>query len=84
MAIKVSAHEQLSRLGLSAQIANIYLCTDDIMGENEFKLNRMRLSKAFSDGLLEEATASEEDISAPDDSLYSRVVEFFCSALDKR
>jgi len=83
MAIKVSAHEQLSRLGLSAQIANIYLCTDDIIGENEFKLNRMRLSKAFSDGLLEEATASEEDISAPDDSLYSRVVELFCSALDK-
>ncbi len=81
--IKTDLRGQISALGLSSQLRKTILVENELMGEQEFKLNRRRISKDYSAGIFKEAVAVSAVEGEPDDSEYLRVVELFALALGK-
>ena len=81
-AIRKNAEEALVRLSLAGAVKTIVLTDTPLLLENEFKLNRRRLSTALEKGEL--GLVTEEMARArSDDKLYCKIRALFAEVLDK-
>lgn len=80
--IKCRAEAELVRLSLAGFVRTIILTYTPLLGENDFKINRRRISKCIEQGTLGliNDTASHE---RSDSELYKRVRSAFAEALGK-
>ncbi len=81
--INAELRGQISALGLGSQLRKTVLVENELMGEQEFKLNRRRISRDYSAGLFKEAAAVSNTDSEPSDEQYLRILELFALALGK-
>lgn len=81
--ILTSAKEQLALNKLDGTVNEIVLTTDSLMGANDFKLNRHRIARLYSEGKLT-TVASDMEHNVEDDipeELLNEVKELFANAL---
>ena len=81
--IEAEVRAKANDLGLSSELGGIYLTASELMGEDEFKLNRSRLRRAYAAGELSPAVPSAPAAGADGDPILSRVTEIFAAALEK-
>ena len=78
-----NARKELASLKLDSVITEIVITTDTLMGENDFKLNRHKIAKAYMEGRLKAITPetikeSEAEVS---EELLKELAEIFANAL---
>ncbi len=81
--IEAEVRAKTNDLGLASELGGIYLTASELMGEDEFKLNRSRLRRAYAAGELSPAVPSAPAAGADGDPILSRVTEIFAAALEK-
>ena len=74
----------LSKNNLSSQIGRVYFTSDALMKEDEFKLNRKRISEDFAKGEFAETKALEKmEMDCPDNEIVKHLKELFATSLGR-
>ena len=82
-AVEKQLREKLAELNLSGQITRLVFTGDNLMRENEFKLNRSRLSKALDSGELTQVVPDRALKGRADDEIARKITLMFSMALQK-
>lgn len=81
--VESAVRARVSELGLASEIGGVYLTSSELIGEDEFKLNRSRLRRDLEAGALPRAVGAAVSSGSDSDPLLSRVLEIFAAALEK-
>lgn len=81
--VRSALRDRLAALGLAGQIGRIVLVEGDLMGEQDFKLNRTRLARDYAAGRLKEAVGRAPMDASAQDELTRRVLAYMELALDR-
>lgn len=79
--ISKALRERLSNLNLSGQIGKTVFIEDGLMKDDEFKLNRARLSEDYSEGRLTEAKPDREAKAGENDEISRFITALFAHSL---
>ena len=80
--IRDAAYARLKELKLSEAIEQVVLTEEDLIQDNEFKLNRKRIARDLQEGRIRDAgNHSGEEM--PDDELFRTIRTLYAEALDK-
>ena len=82
-AVEKQLREKLAELNLSGQITRLVFTGDNLMRENEFKLNRSRLSKALDSGELTQVVPDRALKGRADDEIARKITLMFSMTLQK-
>ena len=82
--IRESAEEQLAATGIRSQVTGIVLTPDKIMGDSEFKKNRIGICARYQDGTMRKITADTQEADAEEFSaeLLGRVRRVVANSLN--
>ena len=81
--IRRSAEEELTKLALSGSVKDIVLTDTPLMRENDFKVNRLRISGQLDRGELRLLTELDASSNRSEDALYCKMRAIFANALGK-
>ena len=81
--IRKSAEAELTRLALAGSVHSIVLTDTPLLRENDFKINRRRITEALEQGELKLLTEMDAAAHRNADALYCRMRAIFASALGK-
>ncbi len=81
--IKRDIRQRLADLRLAGQIQRIVFVGDSLLKENEFKLNRARISKEYASGTLAEVDPGIQREEGVDDEISRNITKLFAIALNK-
>ncbi len=70
-------------MNLSGQVTRLVFVENSLMTDNEFKLNRSRLSKALANGELTEVVPDRALVGRADDDIARKITLMFAMALQK-
>ena len=82
-AIRQRAEEEITRLALASTVRTIVLTDTPLLKENDFKVNRRRISEAYARGELRLLTELDAAAQHSEDALFCKVRAIFASALGK-
>ncbi len=82
-AVVKEIRERIEENNLSAQIGKVYLTCDELIVGNEFKLNRKRLKKDYSEGKISQIEFKNNDVCENHDELTEKIRGYFATALGK-
>ena len=81
--IRESAEAALTNLALSGSVHSIVLTDTPLILENDFKVNRRRISRALDNGGLKLLTENDASAHRSEDALFCRIRTIFANALGK-
>ena len=82
-AIESAVKDRVFELGLASETGAVYLTSAELLGDDEFKLNRSRLRRDLAAGKIPRAASSRAASGEDGDPILSRVAELFAAALEK-
>ena len=82
-AIESAVRDRIFELGLASETGAVYLTSAELLGDDEFKLNRSRLRRDLAAGKIPRAASSRAASGEDGDPILSRVAELFAAALEK-
>ena len=82
-AVEKQLREKIAGLNLSGQVTRLVFVENSLMTDNEFKLNRSRLSKALANGELTEVVPDRALVGRADDDIARKITLMFAMALQK-
>lgn len=81
--IRERAEAELTRLALAGSVRNVLITSTPLIKENDFKVNRRRLSEELERGGLKLLTEADADGGRSQDALFAKVRAIFASVLGK-
>ena len=82
-AVEKQLREKIAALNLAGQVTRLVFVEDSLMRDNEFKLNRSRLTKALAQGELTEVVPDRALAGRADDDIARKITLMFAMALQK-